>query len=257
MGAACANPILLDDFHAVPRNCPVLLGGESSPSVRLALRWMTPEGLARLARKAGSLALGYSHESPFQIVESAILSGRLKVLFPTVGSAFDRALKDAAPKIRAHAKPKTDETEGSENPQDKEKEKPALESPEWVWIEDTRRPGCDEKILTEAAVLENVYCKVNSVDLMPGDSVTFTIFLKGRDGEDDAKITAIAGRIGEGRKDACAVGKFQVVTEVQGKRLVKKKDKLYFTAKVFAHHLEVKSGLLDICPMKPPFAFSL
>ncbi len=173
------------------------------------------------------------------------------VLFPVLGSSIERMVKQGSqarvskPKAMAKAKQEA-EKEVQEALLAEEKPKPKLISPEWVWLSDPKLPGCEEKVLSECALLDAAWCKVDTEGLMPGDLITFVIFLKGRDGKPDTSITTESGSVGKARKDEAAVGKHVINESVQGRKLDPKLDKIYFIAKQSSHKLEARSPDLKL-----------
>jgi hypothetical protein len=68
----------------------------------------------------------------------------------------------------------------------KEQPKPAFVNASWVWLADPKKPECEEKEITEGVLFDSVWCKVDTQGLMPGDSVTISIFVKGVAGEGES-----------------------------------------------------------------------
>jgi hypothetical protein len=238
-----AIPVVLRFGESVPAHCPAKLGRSRSQQVEQALRWL-PESEAR------------------RLVQDLQMSS-LTVLLPTSGSHVERLAKTLAQeRLISKSRPKANaaaakDESGLQDEDENEGEKPQLQNPAGVWVEDPKRPGSEEKAITELAFMAEGYCKVETQGMMPGDSITFTVLVKGREGKPDEKIGAMAGRVAEGRQDQAAVGRFLLEPEVKGRRLIEKKDQIFFIAKSFAHQLEAISKPIDIQKVKPPFAFSL
>lgn len=133
---------------------------------------------------------------------------------------------------------------------EKEKPKPALLNPCFVSLKNPKNKGSQETALTEAALAEYLWCKVDSQSLMPGDNVTFTLFQKGVAGEADEKLVVVQGGVSEGRSDDSALAGWKVSSEVGGKVFNPEKDEIYFIAKQQSHSLETRSGKIKIGPLR-------
>lgn len=269
-GGVFARPVIPINTQAIPSQCPAKVDRNHPRGVEGALRGMHLEDLERLSREAlrhAPSAGVYAHrnssgshaEALQKVIAEGIRQGHLFVLFPTFGSPAEAMAKHGVSAKAAMLKTKADDKRKAQEKDEwsvetEEKEKPALINATWVWVADSSRPGCEEKGLTSAACLDGVYCKVDTRGLMPGDTVTYTVYLKGRNGDADTKIETFSGRVGEGRADMASVARYKVPQDVAGRPLQPEVDTLYFIARRLADQLETRSDELKITPLTAPCA---
>ncbi len=243
-------PQILSPSLTLPLSCPALACDAREDEIRRALFRMPDGERAALWRRL-SIAphVPSTSENLTDELLRLIRSRQVTVLFPQIGSPIESFIRSAVAKRlgRAHAhKPKSSEAEGDVAASEEEAPKPVLVNPVWAWLANPKKKGCDEKTLSVAAIGDAVWCKVDSQGLMPGDSVAFNIFLKGRNGKSDERVTTVFGRVGENRDDEGAVGRFVIGETVLGQKLDAKKDQLYFIAKQATHSLEIKGPNLAL-----------
>jgi hypothetical protein len=254
-----AKPVIVRSFEPLPNLCPARIETLLRSEFNSVLRSVSPGDLENLVRNTQGV---YSHSfsAPMDTEEriyQAIRSGSLRVVFPKRGSLVERIIRgNVSKRHQSFLKSEKQEKEQKEEAAKAVAEKPRLSSPQWLWLENPIRPNCGERVITEAATLDYVWCKVDSQGLMPGDTVTFTVFLKGSNGKPDSRITTVSGRVAEGRSDEVAVGKWVMVGEVEGKSIRPKLDRFFFVAKVFAHSLEIKGPEILAIVKPPPYVFS-
>jgi len=253
--------VLLTNSSNVPTNCPARVSRMPREIMERMVSRLTHEEAARALSRISMHATSPSswgqraHATHAELMRALIKAGHT-ALWAAPGSHIDFSVKrmQAAIQVKAKAKPKKAMAEDSnELLAEKEKPKPALTATSWVWLENPKRPDCEEKTLGEASLLDTVWCKVDTQGLMPGDSITFSLFLKGREGKEDIRITTESGRVGEGRSDQAGVARYVIPDSVKSQALKPKLDKLYFIAKQSTHGLEVKSPELILTPRPVEF----
>jgi hypothetical protein len=257
MVASLTAPAMLASPERIPTDCPLRIPATKPvDSVIRTLQLRSPSELLRYLRadRAYRIPAG---ASILDCARQLHAKGDIAVLTVPFGSPARAWLEQRRKKTHASIR-KAAEQEQEENEAEaaKEEKPPQIMNPSWVWLENPKQPGCEEKELQSAAMGELVWCKVETQSLMPGDSVTFTIFLKSGDGGQDTKLGTEIGRVGEGRKDEAAVCKWTVPEEAGGRELEAKKDKFYFLAKRYSIKGELKGPLLPLKPAFEPYRFS-
>jgi hypothetical protein len=250
--AGCTS-VALVGIGEIPFSCPLIIHLSSLDRYESDLTGFTlSQALAPLRGFGGNSlpTIIPSGTPPAALIRSLHSQGKICIIAAPFGSPARRQL-DAwkGAKIAAFRKAEKARVEEEAAELEKEKPKPTFIEASWVWLADTKKPGCEERVLSFGVIQEAIWCKIDTEGLMPGDSVTFNLFLKGRDGKADIKITTEAGRVGEKRKDDAAVTRWVIPDQIQGYKLQPKIDQIYFIARCSAHGLEMKSPDLKLTPV--------
>lgn len=259
-GLSIGAPIVVQNIERVASSCPALIRQSEGHHIQSKLRLLSMSEREQ-ARK--QLRVTYANQHSHVTLEAALIHaiarGMLQILIPDRGPGFGRASSrgsNGGGSKKSSASPAKDSEFGSTQNLKSAVSKARLTAPEWVWIDDPKMPGSDESTIEEAAMRDAVFCKVATTDMMPGDSIAFKVFLKGRDGQPDIPLQTVMGQVGACRKDEAAVGRLILPGEANGKPIYPKMDKLIFEATSFKHNLNVKSPALKILPKKPSYMFS-
>jgi hypothetical protein len=259
LAGSAGTSVVIAGARRVPRNCPVSIPASKSiaPFAARFQRYRLAEilALASEGSPSGAPRLPAS-TAPWEAARQLHAAGRIAVLAVAFGDPARKVLDEWRSATQASALKAAEEAVEEEAEAAKEARQPGLTNPVWVWLENPKMPGCGEKELESAAVLDAVWCKVDTQGMMPGDSVTFTVLLLGAGGGEDVKATTLAGRVGEGREDDAAVAKWTVEQSIGGRTVVPNKDKVKFIARVATHKLEATSAPLPIKPKAMPYVFS-
>ena len=122
----------------------------------------------------------------------------------------------------------------------------SLHNAEFIHIEDDKKPGSPEHIISEASIAEIVYLRVESENLMPSDEIQFNLYRKGLNGAPDKLIEVLTGLVGKSRKDECAVARWFIPDQNHGEKFTPEVDQFFFEAKFAKKNLAVKSSPLKL-----------
>jgi outer membrane protein OmpA-like peptidoglycan-associated protein len=251
---AYTKSVVLVGTNEVPINCPLKVSQHELGRFSIGLSDITMAEVNR-ARSNNGRSFGSNrfnqYTSPKEIILALSIRGEISILGAIYGSPANRQLTAwATAKTSLYRKVVEEKLEAEAAEVEKEKVKPRLFNPTWVWLADPKKPDCEEKSISEGTLYDSVWCKVDTEGLMPSDGVTYAIFLKAAAGGEDTKLTTLSGRVGEGRRDNAAVAGWMFEAKYAGKSLALDKDELYFIARRQSDNLEVTSGKIKVGPQK-------
>ncbi len=119
----------------------------------------------------------------------------------------------------------------------------SLSSPTWEYRDEESENAVEEA--KEALEKEALYLKITQTGLMPGDSVNFSIYQKGK----QERLTTVVGRVGENSSDNTAVAKW-IVPETIKEQSLGEDDGFYFIAKSAPYNLKIQSHVIPFKPRK-------
>ncbi len=253
LAQAFTNSVVLVGPNEVSKNCPLKVSVSSLPRYSGDLRRFTlTQVLSKVGHQPSFSTSGFRPDTPPGVAILALLrQGKIALVAAPYGSPARKQLDAWKGATLASSRKAMEEKAAEEAAEvEKEKPKPALVNPSWVRLEKPKSPEGKEDTLTCAAPSDSVWCKVETQGMMPGDSILFTVFLKGEKGAADMKLTSIAGRVGENRKDDSAVSKWMVESVIHGNPVTMEKDRFLFIAKCSAHNLELKGQELTVVPLE-------
>ncbi len=261
MGGTQARVVVPLLSHTIPTNCPAKLLAWNTGQVQDALRRLPQDPLQSLYRSAlralsthsfHSIPSGDERAEMYRVIGKALNSGQMVALYPVFGTPIEAWLKALAKENLGHIKgAKSSKKKGnSDSPSEEEdkaqvEEKPELTSPKWVLPRD-QDPTF--QTIKSSPIVHHVFVECQAVDLMPGDLITFSIYLKGRDGAQDVLLEQMSGKIKSEPDGDVARAKFFIGDSFKGKPFDVKKDHLNFIAKHAPKQLEIKSPDLALQP---------
>ncbi len=251
---AYTKSVVLVGTNEVPINCPLKVSQHELGRFSIGLGDITMGEINR-ARSNNGRSFGSNgfnqYTPPKEIILALSIRGEISLLGAMYGSPANRLLKAwATAKTSLYRKAVEEKLEAEAAEVEKEKVKPRLFNPTWVWLADPKKPDCEEKSISEGTLYDSVWCKADTEGLMPSDGVTYAIFLKAAAGGEDTKLTTLSGRVGEGRRDNAAVAGWMFEAKYAGKPLALDKDELYFIARRQSDNLEATSGKIKVGPQK-------
>lgn len=124
-----------------------------------------------------------------------------------------------------------------------DEDKVVLHSPQWL-SQNASTSGFSP--ITSSSTVKHVWVSAQADNLMPGDIITFHVYLKAQKGEQDALIDQVSGKIESTAEGDLARAKFFIADGHRGKAFEVTRDQLYFIAKHAPKKVEVRSADLKL-----------
>jgi hypothetical protein len=200
----------------IPENCPLRASrGDDAGSTTLHLPWQG-EAYRKLMF---ALPQGGGSKSISRRPDSSAASGSTKA------NAQAAKESDASP----------------------DEEKARLYAPQWLTQNaDKSSDKGGYAVITASPTVKHVWVACSAENLMPGDTITFHLYLKAQNGGQDTLLDQVSGKVESTSDGDIARAKYFIADGNRGKPFEVKRDQFYFIAKQASKKLDVRSADLNL-----------